>query len=69
MWRLTDYGATNDTDQAIVIRVELAEKFDVFWWRKGNGHTIETPLRWYLSKSEAKYFARRLVDCLNEVSA
>lgn len=66
MWRLTDYGATNDIDQAIVIRVELAEKFDVFWIRKIGDRALETPLRWYLSKSEAKDFVSRLVFILNE---
>lgn len=69
MWRLTEYGATDDVDQAIVIRVELVEKFDVFWLRRVNGHVIEEPLKWYLSKSEAKEFVRRLVDCLNEVTS
>ncbi len=68
MWRMTEYGASNGIDQAIVIRVELVEKFDVFWLRKVDDRSEETPLKWYLSKSEAKDFVRRLVKCLNESS-
>ena len=66
MWRLTDYGATNDVDEAIVIRVELSTKFDVFWLRRINDRTEETPLKWYLSKAEAKCFVSRLAAELNE---
>lgn len=67
MWTIDEFGnATNGTDKAIVIEVELSERFDVSLLEKRDGKVVTTPLKLYLPELVAKEFVRKLVDFINE---
>ena len=54
MWKLDGRGnATNGVDKAILIQVELCERFDVFLPEKIDKSVTVTPLRRYMLKNEA----------------
>lgn len=62
-WIFTENGsATNGTDKAIVIQVELVARFDVFLHEKTDAGIKTTPLAFYMTKDEAKEYVRSLVD-------
>ena len=67
MWTIDEFGnATNGTDKAIVIEVELSERFDVSLLEKRDGKVVTTPLKLYLPEQTAKEYVRKLVDFINE---
>lgn len=67
MWTIDEFGnATNGTDKAIVIEVELVTRFDVILLEKRDGEVITTPLKLYLPEQTAKEYVRTLVDFINE---
>ena len=66
MWTIDEFGnATNSVDKAIVIEVELSERFDVMLLEKVDGKIINTPLKLYLPELIAKEFVRKLVEFIN----
>ena len=67
MWTIDEFGnATNGTDKAIVIEVELVTRFDVMLFEKVDGKVVTTPLKLCLPELIAKEFVRKLVDFINE---
>ena len=67
MWTVDELSgnAVNGVNKAIVIQVELSERFDVFLYEQTDAGTCVTPLKWYLLKDEAREYVRKLVDILN----
>ena len=68
-WTIDDItgNATNVAgDKAIVIQVELRERFDVDLLEKRDGKTVTTPLKLCLPEQTAKEYVRKCVDFINE---
>ena len=68
MWTIGDItgNATNGVDKAIVINVELRERFDVDLLEKRDGEVVTTPLKVYLPEQTAKEYVRKCVAFINE---